>query len=81
MFQMSFLYNFTLATAKVVDRHKAVDQGSEMVEKSAPKNCRFVIRGVAEALSVSYGPRWHILVAVLDLKRVSASLVPKKEKK
>ena len=41
------------------------------------ENRRAGIREVAEALSISYGSTQHIVVHVLDMKRVAARLVPK----
>ena len=53
------------------------DDNIEKVKKIVLENRRVGIRELAEALNISYGSTQHIVVHVLDMKRVATRLVPK----
>ncbi|XP_018347222.1 PREDICTED: putative uncharacterized protein FLJ37770 [Trachymyrmex septentrionalis] len=53
------------------------DDNMEKVKEIVLENRRVGIREIAEALNISYGSTQHILVNVLDMKRIAARLVPK----
>ena len=52
------------------------DDNIEKVKKTVLENRPVGIKEVAEALNISYGSTQHIVVYVLDMKRVEARLVP-----
>ena len=54
-----------------------IDDNIEKVKKLVLGNRCLGIKEIAEAINISYGSNQYIVVHVLDMKRVSARLIPK----